>query len=271
LITNTTKGKQTNIAVTLKKPYSKGFSASLSYVYGDATAVNDGSSSRAVSNWQYNEAVDPNNAPTSTSDFEVKHRITATMSYQFNRDTRWPTTVSMYYNRQSGRPFSTINGFQNFLSVNLDGFYYNDLWYVPSGPNDVIIQGGTWEQLDAFIKSDSCLNSHRGQIAPRNCSYAPWYDTMDVHLAQQIPIRMLNAEVTLDILNFLNLFDNRAGVLQYVPFGTLSPTGASVDAATGKYIYSLNGVVTDPTHNSKFDIHNIESRWRAKLGLRLSF
>lgn len=271
LITNTTKGKQSNIALKIEKPYTNGFSASLSYVYGDATAVNDGSSSQAVSNWQYNEAVDPNNAPLSTSDYQVRHRITATASYQFNRDTRWPTTVSMYYNRQSGRPYSIIYGFQNYQSINLDGFYYNDLWYVPSGPNDVIITGGTWDQLDAFIKADSCLNSHRGQIAPRNCDEAPWYDTMDIHLAQQIPIRMVNAEVTFDILNFLNLFDKNAGVLNYVPYGTLSPTGVSIDSKTGKYIYSLNSIVTDPANNAKFDTHNIESRWRAKLGLRLSF
>jgi len=271
LITNTTKGNQTNIALKLEKPYTNGFSASLAYVYGNAKAVNDGSSSQAISNWQYNEAVDPNNAPLSHSDFEVRHRITATASYQFNRDTSWPTTVAMYYNRQSGRPYSTIYDRQNYKSINLDNYYSNDLWYVPSGPNDVIIEGGTWEQLDAYIKADACLNSHRGQIAPRNCSYTPWYDTMDVHLAQQIPIRMVHAEITLDFLNFLNLFDKNAGVLYYANFGDVSPTDVDIDSKTGKYIYTLTGIVTDPANNPKFNTHNIESRWRAKLGLRLSF
>ena len=94
---------------------------------------------------------------------------------------------------------------------------------------------------------------------------------MDVHFAQQLPIRMVNAEITVDILNFLNLFDKNAGVLYYAPYNDLSPTGVSIDSATGKYIYTLNSTVTDPANNPKFDAHNIESRWRAKLGLRLSF
>jgi len=41
--------------------------------------------------------------------------------------------------------------------------------------------------------------------------------------------------------------------------------------AAGKPIYTLFRVVTDPENNSIFDKHNIRSRWRTRLGLRLSF
>jgi outer membrane receptor for ferrienterochelin and colicin len=271
LITNTTKGEATNFSLKIERPYRNGFSGFVSYAYGDSKTVNDGSSSRAVSNFQFNEAVDPNNAPESTSDFEVEHRFNASASYQFNRRTRYPTTVSAFYNLQAGRPFSWIYGFQAFPSINSDRYFSNDLFYVPAGPDDVVLSSGTWEQLDAFISSDECLSSHRGEIAPRNCSRAPWNHSLDLRIAQDIPVKNTNLQLTFDILNLVNLFDKDAGVLRFAEFNTVSPVDFDGFDASGRPIYSLNRIVTDPENNDKFDTHNIRSRWRAKLGLRWTF
>jgi hypothetical protein len=208
-----------------------------------------------------------------TSDFEVEHRFSASLSYRFNRDSRWPTSVSTFYNHQAGRPFSYIYGFQSPSGgINGDSYFDNDLFYVPSGPDDVIITGGTWEQLDAFIGQDECLDSHRGGLAPRNCSRAPWTHSLDLHVAQEIPIRNSNVELTFDILNLMNLIDEDSGNFRFVNFSTVEPVSyAGFDPATGKPRYGLQRIVTDPGNNDRFTFHNINSRWRAKLGVRWTF
>lgn len=271
LITNTNEGEQTNVALKLERPAGRGLSGFVAYTYGDSQVVNDGSSSRAVSNWQFNEALNPNDPGTSTSDYEVEHRFSAQVAYRFNESTRFPTTVSLFYNHQSGRPYSTLAGTSRSISggsFNGDGFFFsNDLFYVPSGPDDVIItRGGTYADLDRYISADSCLNSHRGEIAPRNCSKAPWSHTLDLHLAQRIPVGFGNLELTADVLNLLNLFDQGTGLVRYVNFDTVTLADFA-GIQDGKVVYELR--TTDP--DSRFTIDNIRSRWRAKLGVRWTF
>lgn len=277
LITNSSKGEATNVALKIEKPYRDGFSGFVSYAYGDSKSVNDGTSSQAVSNWRFNPAFDPNNAEESTSQFRVKHRFNASVSYQFNRETRWPTTASLFYNLQAGRPYSYLmaSDFVTFgfgRSYNGDGFGDNDLLFVPATANDVeIVGGGTWEQLDAFINANKVLDKNRGGFVSRNADQAPWYHTLDLHLAQQIPVSRTSLEVTLDLQNLGNLFDSSSGLLKYVPFSTVTPVEIEGFTEDGRPRYSLRSVVTDPDNNSIYAIHNIESRWRAKLGLRWNF
>lgn len=271
LITNTNKGEATNISVKIERPYRDGFSGFVSYAYGDSKTVNDGTSSRAVSNFQFNETLDPNNAVESTSDFEVEHRFNASFSYRFNRRTKYPTTVSTFYNLQAGRPYSWIYGFQFFPSINNDRYFSNDLFYVPAGPDEVIVEGGTFADLDAFISGEDCLDSHRGSVAPRNCERAPWSHSLDLRIAQDIPIKNSNLQITLDLLNLSNLIDEDSGVLRFAEFNAIAPVDIDIDDETGKFIYDLERFVTDPENNDRFETHNIISRWRARLGVRWSF
>jgi hypothetical protein len=272
LITNTSKGSAENFAIKLERRPGRGVWGSVSWAYGQADTVNDGTSSRAVSNFQFNEQIDPNNAVESPSDFQVEHRFNAAVGYSFNRDTRYPTTVSAFYNAQSGRPFSNIYGFQVPRGgINGDSYFSNDLLYVPSGPDDVVLTNGSWELLDAYINQDDCLNSHRGGIAPRNCSEAPWIHSMDIRIAQDIPIKQTNLQLTFDLFNLANFLDDDSGVLRYVNFNTVSPVDFIGTTDDGRPIYDLNNIVLDPENNDRFQKHNINSRWRAKLGARLTF
>jgi hypothetical protein len=267
-LTNTDEGDATNLTLKLEKPYDNGWWGFVAYAWGESNNVNDTTSSRAVSNWRYNPAVDPNNPDVATSGFEVQHRITASIAYTFNRDSRWSTTLSGYFNRQSGRPFSLLLD-SSFPSINGDGYDDNDLFYIPASADEVIIVDGTYEDLMAFI-SRAGYGDYKGKIAERNASRAPWNGTLDVHVGQQIPMPYGELELTLDIFNFLNLFDDNAGRTRYVSFGTVSPAFfAGYDEDTGKPIYDLNSV-TDPERDL-FSVDNLRSRWRAKLGLRYSF
>lgn len=269
LLTNTDQGDTTNLSLKVEKPYAEGLYGFVAYTWGEANVINEGTSSRAVSNWNYQEAIDPNNVKLSTSDFEVKHRFTVSMSYEFNRDSRWSTIVSAYYNRQSGRPYSLIVD-SNYPSLNVDTADGNDLFYVPTGPDDVEILNGTWEQLDAFLQATG-YDEYAGQIAPRNARNSPWTGTLDLHIAQQIPMPYGELEVTADVFNLLNMFDSDAGLVRFVNFGTLTPADYRGTNADGKPIYYLYSSVLNLDTNSIYTTDNLRSRWRAKLGVRYSF
>jgi hypothetical protein len=270
LIKNTSEGEATNFSVKLERPYRSGIWGFVSYTYGDSETINDGTSSRAVSNWQFNEQLQPNQSILSPSDFSVEHRFNASLSYRFNNESRWPTTLSGYYNLQSGRPYSYIYDFQPRGSVNNDGFFDNDLLFVPANEGDVEIGRGTWEDLDRYISSEPCLESRRGQIAKRNDCEAPWNHTLDIRIAQDIPIRQTRLQLTLDILNFVNLFDSDAGALRYAEFNSLDPI--TVDFTDdGRYEYDLDASITNPEDNPKYDTHPVRSRWRARVGIRWTF
>ncbi len=278
-ITNSSIGESTNVAVKLQRPYRNNLTWSASYAWNESTVVNDGSSSRAVSNWQFTEALDPNNVRGSTSDFEVEHRFNASVSYTADwGGSGWATTFSAFYNHQSGRPYSTLIGDAGppdfaFDSINEDGFTFNDLMYVPASPDEVFVTRGTFAQLEAYIDSDPCLAGNRGRIVSRNCSVAPWFHQLDVRIAQDIPVGGdRKVQLTFDLLNLMNLIDSDSGVLQYVQFSTTTPVEfAGIDADTGLPIYELQSIVTDPENNSRYETHNLRSRWRAKLGVRFRF
>ncbi|MEM9555847.1 MAG: TonB-dependent receptor [Acidobacteriota bacterium] len=270
-LTNTDEGDQTSLALKLERPLRDGIYGYVSYVYSDSSVVNDGTSSQARSNWRFMETTgDPNNLSASTSDFEVEDRISAALSYRLEWNDRWATTFGLFYNAQSGRPYSTTYGFNfpDFASINGDG-QSNDLIYVPAGPGDVEIVNGTWEDLDRYISLDSGLDGARGGIVDRNASTAPWTHTLDLQISQEIPVPNSKLEITLDILNLANLFDSDSGVNRFVNFSGVSPIEYEGTTDDGRPIYFLEDVVFNP--EERFETDDLRSRWRAKLGVRWSF
>jgi hypothetical protein len=174
--------------------------------------------------------------------------------------------TSLFYNGQSGRPYTYVyNG-----DANGDGRTANDLIFVPSSADQVIVTNGTWEQLDAYIQGDEALRGHRGQIVPRNAGRAPWTDLVDFKLAVKIPTRgSVKLELTADVLNVLNLFSSDWGVVDLATFNDLNPIRFTVDPATGKYVYDL-ATINSPTF-VKFNRDDLRSRWQGQLGARVTF
>ncbi len=287
LIRNTDEGESTNFAVKLERPFSNGVWGFVSYAWNDAEVVNEGTSSRAVSNFSFSEAFDPNNAGVSTSDNQVEHRFNASVSYRFNRDKSYPTTVSLFYNHQSGRPFSWNQGsdFVNFGfggSYNYDGSDGNDLAWVPASEDQVIFAGGSWAELDAFVNQHPVLQAARGGLTQRNADQAPWSHSLDLHLAQDIPVGKGHLELTFDLVNLGNLFDEDSGLLRYVNFNAREiweiegicgdPRDSHRNCGPGddgKVVLNLANV-TEGT-DDLYEIHNTNSRWRGKIGIRYTF
>lgn len=266
LLENTSEGTQWTVLAKLERPFRNGLYMAASYLYGESQSINDGTSSQAASNWG-NVYVpgDPNHAPLARSNFDPGHRVNAAVSYD-RKIGRVNAVASLFYNGQSGRPYTfNFNG-----DANGDGRSSNDLMFVPSSADQVIVRNGTWDQLNAFIEGDDALRNNRGKIVPRNAGRAPWTDSVDFRLAVKVPTaRSVKLEFTADIVNLLNLINSDWGVFDIATFNDLNPIRFQVDSATGKYVYDL--VTINSATFRKFDRDDLRSRWQAQLGLRLRF
>jgi hypothetical protein len=269
VLSNTSRGRHWSTSLTVARPFARGFSLSASYLHDRTTSVNDGVSGIAANNWAtVPTGYDVNNPPTATSIYEVGDRVTVTAIVPTPLFRSARGTLSFYFNGQSGQPYGLVlNG-----DANGDGRNINDIIFVPASPDQVIVTGGTWAQLDAYLAADPSSRDYRGRIPPRYSGKAPWTNTLDLRYAVDLPARRrVHAELTLDVANVLNLLNPRWGWVSY-PSGPLpAPIGyGGIDRATGKPIYSLS-TITSSTFAGTFTRDDLRSRWRAQWGLRLRF
>jgi len=264
-MTNTSKGEQLNASLRLTKRFDFGLLFDASYAWMDAESAMDATSSRAISNWQFRptwgDIYEQDVAPTN---WEVEHRFTIALAQSFNLG-RLANTVALYYNAQSGFPYSVLQG---GTDINNDGYNSNDLLWVAANPSDIVLRNTTWAEYDAWAKS---LGLKRGAIQGRNDLQARWNRTLDFHYDIELPISMVRTQLTFDILNLINFIDSDKGLVEYVNFGTFTPLNyRGIDSATGKPIYepAFNGALSGDRQYSSSDLR---SRWQMKLGLRLSF
>jgi Carboxypeptidase regulatory-like domain/TonB dependent receptor-like, beta-barrel len=268
LLTNTDKGSSWSVSFKLDRPFRNGVFVSGSYSYGDAKSVNDGTSSVARSNWTTNPiGVDTNNPPLTRSNYAAGNRLNIAATVPINLGGGFRSWASLYYNGQNGRPYAILfNG-----DANTDSITSNDLIFVPASADQVNVINGTWEQLDAFLSSDPATSKHRGEIIPRNAARAPWSNQLDFRYAVNVPTgSKAKVELTADIFNLLNLFNNEWGWQYWPPF----PSGRTLigfgTPANGKLTYNLN-TLTAPGFTGVFDRSDLRSRWQAQFGARVRF
>jgi hypothetical protein len=283
LLSNTSLGKSWSTAFKIERPFRNGWNFSASYLYGEARSINDGTASTAGSNWANNPAGYSLEPTLSRSNYDPGSRVnfTAVAPIPLGRGIR--STVSLFYNGQSGRPYSVqFNG-----NPNDDNRTNNDIIYVPKADcSDVILINGTCDQLNAFIDGDSASRNYRGKIQPRNAGRAPWYNQLDLRWAVGLPAAgRARVDFTMDVFNLLNLLNSDWGWQFYPLFPSSSANGllgystatggsaiglAGVDAATNKERINL-ATITSPNFLGTFARDDTRSRWQAQWGLRVRF
>ena len=271
LLTNSTEGTSWTVNFKVERPFRNGLYTSASYLFNDATSVNDGTSSTAASQFGNNPVPgDPNDPPVTLSNYATGHRVNLAASYTRMLFAGVDTTISVFYNGQSGLPFKYIFASGNDLNGDISigtGSAVNDLLYIPRDPSEVIVTGGTWEQLDAFIEADPGLRKFRGQIVERNATRLDWRNYVDFRWAFGIPARRAKLEIIADVQNFFNLFDKDAGRVEEEFFPGLAPIRFN-GLQDGKPVYQL--LFTSPTF-TKGSFQDLSSRWQAQLGARVRF
>jgi hypothetical protein len=282
LLDNTNKGYQYSITGELSKRFESGFRARLAYTYNRAESVNNGSSSRAISNWQYNENFDVNDPSLGTADYERRHRILADLSYTARYADRFSTTISLIYDGRSGSPFSWIyDG-----DANGDGRYDNDLMYIPASESEVVLASNNWDEYNDWINSTSSLSDYRGEVLPRNTAREPWTNYVDLRLNQKIEtFNGQTVELTASMFNVLNFLNSEWGVRRGVSYNNYravnfrqyvdqnfinnNPQYNLSSSDIGKPVIDFRP--SDVTDDRIFSISDYSSRWQLQFGIKYNF
>lgn len=292
-LTNTSKGSEVTQTLQLSRPFARGVTLSGSYSHQRAQSAFDATSSRAISNFRFQHSKGDIFTPTlGRSAFEQRNRFNLSATYDI------PTgpvshTFGLYYNAQSGRPYSLLIG----GDPNKDTNTSNDLLYVPGGASNLILcpanattpsatnPCGTRTALDTTLfqnyLSFAGIDPNRARIINKYESFEPWSRHLDFHYALNLPVRTAGAQITFDMLNLLHYFDKNAGNVYFVSNQNTTPvTYVGQDATSGKPIYREGSTTLDGAGNRlfgsltpgrQFSIADLQSRWQMRLGLRLTF
>ncbi|MBF6022761.1 TonB-dependent receptor [Lysobacter niastensis] len=263
----TTKGESQQLTFSLNKPFNDSdWAWTAAYTYTNANEVSPLTSSTSSSQLGNVSIFQANEEVSATSAYEIKNRFLATLQWKHAFFGDNDTMVSLVYEGRSGRPY-TYN-FDN--DANGDG-RINDLLYIPNGPGDVLFGSAAEEAAFwNFVAGDEYLNSHKGQVAVRNDSTAPWVNQFDLQISQELPgfWEGHKAELTLDILNVGNLINNDWGRVEEMSFPSMRGVVeyGGVDPTTGKYVYRFN----TPDSLTVYDDKGI-SRWAGQISFRYRF
>ncbi|MBI4535180.1 MAG: TonB-dependent receptor [Ignavibacteriae bacterium] len=283
LVKNTDQGYNTNLTVQVQRSVPVGLNGTLAYTWGMAKDINSNNSTTASSQWRFNPTPgNPNLPQLSYSQWDRRHRVLATVAYRY--DWNWnglATTIGVFYNGQSGRPFSyMVQG-----DVNGDGRSDNDLVYTPKDEHDIVLvsaagarlprSNAAYAQLMAYINGDPYLRDNKGRMSERSGPREPWSHQIDLRLSQEIPtIAGQKFEITVDILNVLNLLNSNWGWVRNTgPNQTVNmlsfrsfETAAGPDY--GKPRYQWLGLKNTDGEADPFTPDNILSRWQMQIGVR---
>jgi hypothetical protein len=263
LLRNTDQGYSRMITAQLDRRFRGGWFARGAYSFGQSKSVSDTTNSTARSTWlNVYTPGNINDAPLAVSNFDVRHRVVLSGSYAF--DFRQAgVTLSMFYNGQTGRPYSYVFG----SDLNRDGGPFNDLLYYPRESEVTVGGGSSYQDLVNFIEGGECSDLAVGTIIPRNVCRLPFVHNLDFRAAVNVPVGRFKPEFTVDVLNLLNLFDRTQGQVLYTSFNDIP--AVNVTESGGKYAYTLNAVAKPAAF--RFSRDDLRSRWQAQIGLRLRF
>ena len=292
VLDNTNEGYNFNVTAQLRKAFEFGLGATVAYSYTQAKN-NLKSTEIASVLWQSQPVQgDPNRPELGYSEFGQRHRIVGSATYVKPWSERFRTSIGLFVEVAEGNRFAGAGGNRySFIysgDVNGDGTGGNDLIYIPrdqseitladcpSGCGSNVTAQQQWDALNAFIEQDPYLSQHRGEIAERHGAVNPWYSNVDLRIMQDVAFGEAtrhNFQVSFDILNLGNLISSDWGVREVASSAATSPIRLATDA-TGVPQYDANGApvlqFTGPAETF-IDDPNINSRWRAQLGLRYFF
>lgn len=285
-LSNTSKGYKYSITGQVSRTFNMGLNFSVAYTYGKSKDVSNGIRNSMESNWQLNQALNPNNPGLAYSNFDLRHRIIAQVRYMHAWNRVTASTFSLFGSVQSGSPFTY--GFVNYTAQGTP--QQVSLAYIPYAGQAISFfksyvdeQGqpvSAQQQADAFnrfIDNNEYLSSRRGMFTERNMARTPWNYSVDFHFQQDLIIKRTTSgenhviSFTWDILNLTNLISKQWG-LSYFASNTYNSTSSvglvpyipGVESE-GYPVYKFR----DPGKPYSTDL--MASRWQMQFGLRYGF
>ena len=281
---NTNQGYSLALTAQLQKSFANHWEGGVSYTYTLAKEVAIGSSDQSASGFNTNNITfNPNKPDIGFSNYSIPHRIVVNGSYRLEyADNQLATTFSIFYYAQPQERYSYRYG----GDINGDG-QSNDVLYIPKDPSEItFVEGATLngktytaqQQSDAFfafINNDKYLKDHKGEYMTKYGATLPWNHSLDLRILQDLIYRKSTAkhtlQVSLDVINLLNLLNSDWGYKYNYTFGTFQdmgilgvPTGFS--QAAPKFTFDPANPVKGYQPN-----YSTTSTWGIQLGLRYIF
>ena len=288
MLTNADKsGRSLILSTTLAKNWDNGVRMRASYTNQNITEANPGTSSRAISNYQYNVTLNRNEPMVDTAYYEIEHRFVLNLGYTHQFIDGYNTNIDLFFERRSGRPFTWVLGAHNDgdlgdqRALNRSDVYVP---YIPTGADDPNIDWSrslSWEDtvnedgevepgMKTIIEQAGLSGSAGGYVAKNNATQ-PWVTTLDLNITQEIPgfVEDHKGIFYVTVANLANLLNDDWGQVYQMQFPQQILFDYDVNAETGQYQYSEPYGGFDTRNYDEFKPE--QSTWRLKMGLRYKF
>ncbi|MBO9618112.1 MAG: TonB-dependent receptor [Niabella sp.] len=270
-LTNTNKGYGYTLTAQLQKPYSRGWSGSIAYSYGNGKSLNDLPSSVAQSNWRGPYVVNGlNNPDLSISNFAMGSRIVGFASKEFRyANNKAATTITLTYTGQAGQRLSYLYNNNILGDYTVGSTSGSDaLIYVPAsaseanfvdiyqknsaGVNVLVTKASDqWTNFQNLVNNTPYLKDNQGKNTARNGDHLPWENHFDLRVAQSFTFKYgIKLELFATMMNVGNFINSKWGW----SYGTGSypdgfyPTSASILNVVSSGVQTRDGVaVATPT------------------------
>lgn len=215
VLTNSDIGNRSFVAsLGVSKEWDTGWGMTLGYAFSDAQDVQPMTSSVAFSNYNNRAYIDPQEQVLSTSNYNVKHRVSGSVSYTKDFWKDYNTNFFAFFQHSTGRPYSLVDD-------NVNGYYNFTPFLSDSG--GILLPG-----------------------EERNGRTGPSWTKIDLKISQDLPgFRDEDrAQVFMVIDNFTNLLNDEWGVLRNPSFPRAltagQPFSTSFDASAYQIRFGMS-------------------------------
>lgn len=284
LLSNTDKGYRYNITGQISKSFPFGLDVMGAYTYGQSKDITNGIRNSMESNWQLNQALNPNNPQLAYSNFDIRNRIVSTINYRlgYGDKKRFVSNFSVFFNASSGVPFSyglvnaTVNGSPQTVSL----VYIPNVGETANFFAKTAAGAAQAAAYDAYINSNEYLSSRRGNFTERNGGRTPWNTQADFRFSQEFNFnggkRPQTITLTFDIINITNLLNKKWGTQYFSPntFNSMASVGLTTSGTNNGT--SPGSATVYPTYTWKdpgaaYSKDFFASRYQMQFGLRYGF
>lgn len=249
------------LSLGVNKSFDNGIDLALSYAHTIAKDVHPMTSSVAFSNYHGIAVSDSENPVRATSNYEVPHRFTMSLSYSHEFFDGLDTKFNLFGQASQTNPYSyTFSDKSKGLGYNANS---RQLLYVPTLDDSKVVYGENFDQtaFNEWVESEGLT---RGQIQNRNSIDGKWWVTLDFKVEQEFKgfADGQKGAAYFVIKNIGNMLNDDWGVLEN---GSSYQSAVTSEIVDGKYVFNSFNNPAGATVNVK------PSLWEMRLGVKYSF
>lgn len=289
VLTNSREGYGYTLNFSVNTTPIKNMNIMAAYTHTESKEISGMIGSSATSAYSALYSVDgPTFVDLQRSFYVVPDKVTANFSYMVPWEVFHGNglKLGLYFTSYSAGGYSYV--YSN--DMNGDGIA-TDLMYIPNSIDEInFASQADADAFGAFLEQDNYLSSHKGEYAEAYAGRSPWISYLDLRISEDFSVkigkRVHNLELSMNVDNFLNIFNSKWGVYKYGCYGstsTIAPLKYEGVNDNNEPIYSMNKVTVGedaegnaikeyPTETfNKYYTGSTGQCWSILFGLKYSF